>query len=179
MGTPQGGFEVGDGNEFEGGGKFSNDDAPAPSTSGGVAIKDIASPPIDADNVEGGAMDAGEGAIGNQDNVAKEAVTSIAGMRWELNGAGMTTIAISHESFIVKTANDPIHPPPHVHDRTITQSAKLKKSFEGGTKKTGELKMQWTDEEDRKLTEWVKTHGPNKWSEIASILPGESFTPFC
>jgi hypothetical protein len=92
----------------------------------------------------------------------------------------MTTVAISHETLIAETANDPIHPPPHMHNSMIThQSAKLRGAFEGGTKKTGELKMPWTDAEDRKLIELVKTHGPNKWSEIASTLPGEAFTPFC
>jgi hypothetical protein len=34
------------------------------------------------------------------------------------------------------------------------------------------VKGPWTEEEDKKVIELVEKHGPEKWSNIASFLPG-------
>lgn len=49
---------------------------------------------------------------------------------------------------------------------------KLRGAAKGGAEKAGASKAPWTDEEDRKVVELVQTHGPKKWSQIASELPG-------
>ena len=49
---------------------------------------------------------------------------------------------------------------------------KLRGAAKGGAEKAGASKGPWTDEEDRKVIELVQTHGPKKWSQIASELPG-------
>ncbi|KAL3808079.1 hypothetical protein ACHAXA_006841 [Cyclostephanos tholiformis] len=49
---------------------------------------------------------------------------------------------------------------------------KLRGAAKGGAEKAGASKGPWTDEEDKKVMELVKTHGPKKWSQIASELPG-------
>jgi hypothetical protein len=54
---------------------------------------------------------------------------------------------------------------------------KLRGAAKGGAEKAGASKGPWTDEEDRKVMELVQTHGPKKWSQIASELPGELFFP--
>ena len=50
---------------------------------------------------------------------------------------------------------------------------KLRGAAKGGAEKAGASKGPWTDEEDRKVIELVQTHGPKKWSQIASELPGK------
>jgi hypothetical protein len=40
--------------------------------------------------------------------------------------------------------------------------------------KPGLIKGPWTFEEDKKLSDWVKTHGPNKWSLCANNIEGRS-----
>jgi hypothetical protein len=40
--------------------------------------------------------------------------------------------------------------------------------------KPGLTKGPWILEEDKKLIEWVKTEGPNKWSLCAEFIPGRS-----
>jgi hypothetical protein len=53
---------------------------------------------------------------------------------------------------------------------------KLRGAAKGGAEKAGASKGPWTDEEDRKVIELVQTHGPKKWSQIASELPGKTGT---
>ena len=55
---------------------------------------------------------------------------------------------------------------------------KLRGAAKGGAEKAGASKGPWTDEEDRKVMELVQTHGPKKWSQIASELPGEFSCPY-
>jgi hypothetical protein len=40
--------------------------------------------------------------------------------------------------------------------------------------KPGLIKGPWTIEEDKKLAEWVKNTGPNKWSQCADFIAGRS-----
>jgi hypothetical protein len=40
--------------------------------------------------------------------------------------------------------------------------------------KPGLIKGPWTIEEDKKLAEWVKSNGPNKWSQCAEFMKGRS-----
>lgn len=51
---------------------------------------------------------------------------------------------------------------------------KLRGAAKGGAIKAGASKGPWTEEEDAKVVELVKKHGPKRWSQIASELPGES-----
>ena len=50
---------------------------------------------------------------------------------------------------------------------------KLRGAAKGGAEKAGASKGPWTDEEDQKVVELVERHGPKRWSQIASELPGE------
>ena len=50
---------------------------------------------------------------------------------------------------------------------------KLRGAAKGGAEKAGASKGPWTDEEDLKVVELVQRHGPKRWSQIASELPGE------
>jgi myb proto-oncogene protein len=50
---------------------------------------------------------------------------------------------------------------------------KLRGAAKGGAEKAGASKGPWTDEEDQKVIELVQRHGPKRWSQIASELPGE------
>jgi len=49
---------------------------------------------------------------------------------------------------------------------------KLRGAAKGGAEKAGASKGPWTEEEDRKVVELVGRHGPKRWSQIASELPG-------
>jgi len=49
---------------------------------------------------------------------------------------------------------------------------KLRGAAKGGAEKAGASKGPWTEEEDKKVMELVEKHGPKKWSQIASELPG-------
>lgn len=40
--------------------------------------------------------------------------------------------------------------------------------------KPGLVKGPWTIEEDKKLIEWVKNHGPAKWSQCSRVIDGRS-----
>ena len=51
---------------------------------------------------------------------------------------------------------------------------KLRGASKSGAEKSGASKGPWTKEEDRKVIALVKQHGPKRWSQIASELPGES-----
>ena len=51
---------------------------------------------------------------------------------------------------------------------------KLRGAAKGGAEKAGASKGPWTEDEDRKVIELVERHGPKRWSQIASELPGES-----
>jgi hypothetical protein len=53
---------------------------------------------------------------------------------------------------------------------------KLRGAAKGGTEKAGASKGPWTDEEDRKVIEFVQTHGPKEWSLIERELPGKRDT---
>ena len=53
---------------------------------------------------------------------------------------------------------------------------KLRGAAKGGAEKAGASKGPWTKEEDRRVIELVKKHGPKRWSQIASELPGEYFS---
>ena len=53
---------------------------------------------------------------------------------------------------------------------------KLRGAAKGGAEKAGASKGPWTKEEDRRVIELVKKHGPKRWSQIASELPGECFS---
>ena len=50
---------------------------------------------------------------------------------------------------------------------------KLRGAAKGGAEKAGASKGPWTEDEDKKVMELVEKHGPKKWSQIASELPGE------
>ncbi len=50
---------------------------------------------------------------------------------------------------------------------------KLRGAAKGGAEKAGASKGPWTAAEDRKVVELVGLHGPKRWSQIASELPGE------
>lgn len=50
---------------------------------------------------------------------------------------------------------------------------KLRGAAKGGAEKAGASKGPWTKEEDRRVMELVAKHGPKRWSQIASELPGE------
>ena len=50
---------------------------------------------------------------------------------------------------------------------------KLRGASKSGAEKSGASKGPWTKEEDRKVIALVKQHGPKRWSQIASELPGE------
>jgi len=49
---------------------------------------------------------------------------------------------------------------------------KLRGAAKGGAEKAGASKGPWTEEEDRKVVQLVEKHGPKRWSQIASELPG-------
>ena len=53
---------------------------------------------------------------------------------------------------------------------------KLRGAAKGGAEKAGASKGPWTKEEDHRVIELVKKHGPKRWSQIASELPGEYFS---
>ena len=50
---------------------------------------------------------------------------------------------------------------------------KLRGASKSGAEKSGASKGPWTKEEDRKVIALVQQHGPKRWSQIASELPGE------
>ena len=50
---------------------------------------------------------------------------------------------------------------------------KLRGAAKSGAEKSGASKGPWTKEEDRKVIALVQQHGPKRWSQIASELPGE------
>ena len=45
--------------------------------------------------------------------------------------------------------------------------------------KSSASKGPWTKEEDRKVIALVQQHGPKRWSQIASELPGECLLFSC
>ena len=50
---------------------------------------------------------------------------------------------------------------------------KMMGAAKGGAEKAGASKGPWTDAEDKRVMELVLKHGPKRWSQIASELPGE------
>ena len=56
---------------------------------------------------------------------------------------------------------------------------KLRGAAKSGAEKSGASKGPWTKEEDRKVIALVQQHGPKRWSQIASELPGECSLWLC
>ncbi len=73
--------------------------------------------------------------------------------------------------------NEQIKSNPNAYTRKpaecMRRYTKLRGAAKGGAEKAGASKGPWTDEEDQKVMELVGLHGPKRWSQIASELPGK------
>ena len=60
------------------------------------------------------------------------------------------------------------------NDRSSAECMKRYNKISGvrGTERAVAIKGTWTEEEDRKILQMVKAHGPKRWSQIAAELPG-------
>ena len=60
-----------------------------------------------------------------------------------------------------------------VEDSLLSNLSKLApKAFENMTTTTSIVNGSWTREEDEKVIEWVKQHGPTSWTKLAETIPG-------